>query len=80
MRGGDSEVVEVRETRHGPLLTFETVGVSPIRFVPLEAHYALRWTGTDGLIEPAALVDIAAAKDFDGFRQALRRVSCPGRT
>ena len=78
IRGSDPEIVEVRQTRHGPLLTFETVGVSPVRFVPLEAHYALRWAATDGLIEPAALVDIAAARDFDAFREALRGISCPG--
>ena len=78
VRGGETEVVEVRESRHGPLLGFEMVGVAPVRFVPLETHYALRWTATDGLIEPSALVDIAAAADFDAFREGLRGVSCPG--
>jgi penicillin amidase len=54
------------------------VGIEPVEYVPLETAYALRWTATDGLLEPAALVDAATASDFEGFREALRGVSCPG--
>jgi penicillin amidase len=79
VRGAAEPVVfEVRETRHGPLLEVETIGLSPVDHVPLEDAYALRWTATDGLLEPVALVDVAAAPDFGAFREALRALHCPG--
>ncbi|HSJ51733.1 MAG TPA: penicillin acylase family protein [Actinomycetota bacterium] len=78
VRGGDPVAVDVRETRHGPILEAETIGIVDLDFVPLDRAYALRWTATDGLLEPSALVDAAAAADFDEFRYALRGLSCPG--
>jgi penicillin G amidase len=74
----EAVVVDVRETRHGPLLEVETVGISPVDHVALDRAYALRWTATDGLLEPASLVDVATASDFDAFREALRSLHCPG--
>ncbi len=78
VRGGESVALAVRETRHGPLLEVETVGVSSVEYAPLDRAYALRWTAADGLLEPSALVDVANAGGFDEFRAALRRLSCPG--
>jgi penicillin amidase len=78
VRGGDPVVVDVRETRHGPLLEVETIGLSDIAYEPLDRAYALRWTAADGLLEPSALVDVARATSFDGFREALKGLSCPG--
>jgi len=78
VRGGDPVVVDVRETRHGPLLEVETVGVSNLEYVPLDRAYALRWTATEGLLEPSALVDGANAESFEEFRESLRGLSCPG--
>ena len=46
--------------------------------MPVDGAFALRWTAEDGLLEPAALIDIARADSFDAFRRALRDVSCPG--
>jgi penicillin amidase len=78
VRGGEPVTVEVRETRHGPILEAGPIGIVDVDYVPLDRAYALRWTATDGLLEPSALVDVAMASDFGRFRQALRGLSCPG--
>lgn len=78
VRGGAPVGLDVRETRHGPLLEAETIGVGSVDYAPLDRAYALRWTAADGLLEPSALVDVATATDFATFREALRGVSCPG--
>jgi penicillin amidase len=78
VRGGDPVIVTVRETRHGPLLEAEVVGVVDVEYAALEHPFALRWTATDGLLEPSALVEAATAPSFEAFREALRGLSCPG--
>ncbi len=78
VRGGQPVEVEVRETRHGPLLDTVPAGLAGAEFEPLDGTYALRWTATDGLLEPSALVDAATAQSFEAFREALRGLSCPG--
>jgi penicillin amidase len=77
VRGGSPVEVEVRETRHGPLLDTAPVGIRGSEFAPVEGTFALRWTAADGLIEPEALIDIVRADSFEAFREALRGVSCP---
>lgn len=78
VRGGEPIVLDVRETRHGPILEAATVGVTEVEFVPLDAPYALRWTATEGLLEPEALVSVCRATTFEEFREALRGLACPG--
>jgi penicillin G amidase len=78
VRGGPPVDLEVRATRHGPLLDAVPIGSRSSEFVPVEGTFALRWTASDGLIEPACLIDIVRAGSFDAFREALRGVSCPG--
>jgi penicillin amidase len=78
VRGADPVVFEVRETRHGPILEAEAIGIADVDYAPLEGTFALRWTATDGLLEPTALVDVACAPDFASFRETLRGLSCPG--
>jgi penicillin G amidase len=78
VRGGDPVEVNVRETRHGPLLEFAPVGIVDVDFVPLDRAYALRWTASDGLLEPSMLIDVATADGFESFREALRGIACPG--
>jgi penicillin G amidase len=78
VRGGAPADLQVRETRHGPLLETAPVGIRGNEFGPVEGTFALRWTAADGLIEPAALIDIVRADSFEAFREALRGVSCPG--
>jgi penicillin amidase len=78
VRGGAPVDLEVRETRHGPLLDAVPVGTRGNEFAPVEGTFALQWTAADGLLEPAGLIDIVRAGSFDAFRDALRGVSCPG--
>ncbi|MGZ8606390.1 MAG: penicillin acylase family protein [Actinomycetota bacterium] len=78
VRGGAPVAFDVRESRHGPILEAEAIGVGDVVFEPLDRVYALRWTASDGLLEPSALIDVAGAADFDAFREALRGISCPG--
>jgi penicillin amidase len=78
VRGGAPVDLEVRETRHGPLLDAVPIGSRSSEFVPVEGTFALRWTAADGLLEPANLIDIVRAASFEAFREALRGVSCPG--
>ncbi len=78
VRGGDAVTFEVRRSRHGPILETVPVGIAGGTFEPLEQTYALAWTAIDGLLEPASLLRIAQADDFEGVRDALRTLSCPG--
>ena len=78
VRGGAPVELEVRETRHGPLLDAVPIGIRSNDFVPVEGTFALRWTAADGLFEPASLIDLVRAGSFDAFRYALRGLSCPG--
>ena len=78
VRGGAPVDLEVRETRHGPLLDSVPVGSRSSEFAPVEGSFSLRWTAPDGLLEPACLIDIVRADSFESVREALRGVSCPG--
>jgi penicillin G amidase len=82
IRGEDEpHVLEVRETRHGPILPAFESGVLDPEYVdlPPEPAYALRWTCLDGAsIPPSLVLDAARADDFDAFRRALAAVECPG--
>lgn len=78
VRGGPAVAFEVRQTRHGPILESATVGVTGTEFEPLEGTFAIRWTASDGLLEPSALVEIVRASSFEEFRMGLRGLACPG--
>jgi penicillin G amidase len=78
VRGGPSVTFDVRETRHGPILETAPVGVSGNEYAPVEGTFALRWTAADGLLEPVVLADLVRAASFEGFREALRGLWCPG--
>jgi penicillin amidase len=72
--------LEVRETRHGPILDSYVVGVAAPEVVEggIRETYALRWAGASVAIPPMTLVHMAAATDFDAFRDALRAWGSPG--
>ncbi len=78
VRGGPAVTFEVRETRHGPILETGQVGVARNEYIRLDGTFALRWAAADGLVEPVALADLVRATSFEGFREALRGLSCPG--
>jgi penicillin G amidase len=74
----DPVVVEVLETRHGPILESLPTGDGPDGYRPLAETYALRWTGHERSIRPSAFVHAAQAESFEDFREAVRHVECPG--
>lgn len=73
-------VVEVRETRHGPIIDTAVVGDMHAEYIPLESTetYALRWTGFECGIRPSLVLDAARATSFEEFRRATWGVECPG--
>ncbi|MFN8233630.1 MAG: penicillin acylase family protein [Actinomycetota bacterium] len=79
---GDAEpvVVDVRETRHGPILDSYVEGELPAVTKPLPPGpvYALRWTGHERAFPPSLALDAAAATDFASFRRAAAGLECPG--
>jgi penicillin amidase len=78
VRGHDEpSVLEVRESRHGPILESIAFG-EPVEYAPLTETYALRWTGHEHGIQPSAFVRAAQATSFEAFREAVRGVECPG--
>jgi penicillin amidase len=66
-------VVDVRQTRHGPIVDTAVVGDMHAEYIPLESTetYALRWTGFECGIRPSLVLDAARATDFEGFRRAV---------
>lgn len=81
VRGSDEpEVLEVRETPHGPLLSDYLVGIARPEVVPggIRHAYALRWVGAGHTIEPSVVFDLDTARGWDSFRAALARWHCPG--
>ena len=73
-------VVEVRETRHGPILESALEGVRDPEYVELgpTETYALRWTGLECGIRPSLVLEAAAAGSFEEFRRAAWSLECPG--
>lgn len=82
VRGDDEpKVVEVRESRHGPLLDSFVSGLLDPEHIALaeEPVYALSWVGLDHGIRPSLMLDIAEASSFEAFREAaLDGLACPG--
>jgi penicillin G amidase len=73
-------VVDVRETRHGPIIETAMVGVIHSEYfsLPSTETYALRWTGSECAIRPSLMLDAAHATSFEEFRRAVWGVECPG--
>lgn len=70
--GGDDELIEVRSTRHGPILN----DVEPR--LASEPPIALQWTATreqDGAF--AAIFRLNTVRDFEGFRAAFEGYGSP---
>jgi penicillin amidase len=76
----EPEVVDVIETRHGPIVDSYMVGVSSPDVVVGGIHetYALRWTGLEMSVQPSTLFAMATAGTVTEFREALRGWHCPG--
>jgi penicillin amidase len=74
----EPEVVEVRQTRHGPILDSYLVGIADQHVVPLRETYALQWVGAEHGVSPEAVVAIDRARNFDELRAAVQGWDCPG--
>src|SRR5262249_53929206 len=72
-------ILEVPETRHGPVLDSYLVGVAQPEVVPFDfgETFALRWTGHEMAASPKAMFDMATARTMEEFREALRGWHCP---
>jgi penicillin amidase len=69
VKGQESIVLEVRLTRHGPLLNDAVEG--------LEQPIALRWTALDAMSLFVGVMRINLAQDWESFRDALRDWDAP---
>jgi len=76
----DPHVLEVRETRHGPILDTFPSGVLDAEQVglPPSQTYALRWAGREVGIHPSLTLRAAQATSFASFREAALGLECPG--
>ncbi|MBA3552519.1 MAG: penicillin acylase family protein [Actinobacteria bacterium] len=74
------EIVEVRESRHGPILDSYLVGIARPEVVAggIRETYALRFVGLEEALEPSTVHGLDTAGDFREFRSALRGWTCPG--
>lgn len=81
VRGHDElEVLEVRETRHGPILDSYMVGIADPVIIEggVRRTYSLRWVAAELCIQPSTVFALDTASDWDGFREAVRGWHCPG--
>jgi penicillin G amidase len=79
VRGSEGVVVDVRETRHGPLLDTVPFGLMRPEQVPVTDSYALRWVGRETGISPSLVLEAARATSFGEFRHAVQEgLTCPG--
>ncbi|HEX2068622.1 MAG TPA: penicillin acylase family protein, partial [Actinomycetota bacterium] len=76
----EPEIVEVRETRHGPILDSYMVGMATPQVVEeaLRETYALRWVGAGDITIPSTIYKVSTAANFDEFRAALTDWTCSG--
>ncbi len=76
----EPEVLEVRETRHGPILDSYMVGMTDFEVVEggITETYALRWVGLEEGIGNSTVHRLNTARDWEEFRAALAGWVCPG--
>jgi len=76
----EPEVVEARETRHGPILDSYMIGVGDPTVVEggIRETYALRWASLDEGSKPSTLHALNTAGNFEEFRAALSGWVTPG--
>ncbi len=76
----DPEVVEARETRHGPILDSFLIGVGAPTVVEggIRETYALRWVALEDGAKPSTVYRMNTAATFEEFRAALSEWATPG--
>jgi penicillin G amidase len=80
VRRSEPVVLEVLESRHGPILDSYMIGVTLPQVVEggIAETYALRWVGHERTVPLSTLVAMARAAGFQDFREAVRTWECPG--
>jgi penicillin amidase len=81
IRGHDEpELLEVRETRHGPIIDSYMVGIAEPAVVEggVRRSYALRWAVTEGAVQASTIYRMNTVGSWDDFREAVRDWKCPG--
>jgi penicillin amidase len=73
-------VVEVRESRHGPLLDSYMIGIGEPHVVEggIRRSYALRWVGAEFSVQPSTIWALDTAGTWEEFRAAAEGWECPG--
>jgi penicillin G amidase len=76
----EPEVVQVRATRHGPILDSYLVGMADPTVVEggIRRTYALRSVGLEEGAKPSTIYRLDTATNFDEFRAALADWAAPG--
>lgn len=75
----EPHIVEVRETRHGPIVDSYLVGVAdPMPVAGIRETYALRWVGGEEPLKPSTVYRLNTAQNFDEFRAATAELASPG--
>jgi penicillin amidase len=76
----EPEIVEARETRHGPILDSYLVSVADPTVVRggITRTYALRSVGLEEGAKPSTIYRVNTATNFDEFRAALADWAAPG--
>jgi penicillin amidase len=76
----EPNVLEVRESRHGPFLDSYLVGIANPRVVEgaIKQTYALRFVGLEESVKPSTVYRVNTAANFEEFRAAASGWDCPG--
>jgi len=75
----EPELLDVRESRHGPIIESYMVGLGDFQVVDhIHDSYALRWVGAVKGLGPSTIHRLDTAATLEEFRDALRGWSCPG--
>ena len=76
----EPEVVEARETRHGPILDSYLIGIGNPQVIAggVKETYALRFVGLEEGIKPSTVHRVDTAANFEEFRAAAADWVCPG--
>ncbi|GGO72471.1 penicillin amidase [Nocardioides deserti] len=78
VRGGDPVTIEVRATRHGPLLSDVDDGLATVGASSEQEHaVALAWTALQPSATADAILAMNTATDWDSFREAAASFAVP---
>ena len=76
----EPQVVEAKETRHGPIIDSYLVGAGDPTVIEggLRRTYALRWVALEEGLKPSTIYRLDTAEDFEQFRAAAADWATPG--